>query len=163
MCVVPLFTHVFVANQGVYNLLVGIACVFSSIPWIELFPNTSSGQFAGQVYESYAAGGRWLFTALIYAVGVYGWQSLGSAMIMKVQGTPGLIMMVLNILFAHGIGTGAVDDDLFSALHGAGAVMVAVWTLVGALCGVRAAQWKGKNDTAAKLLEMELAAKEDKK
>ena len=26
------------ANQGVYNLLVGIACIFSSLPWSSMFP-----------------------------------------------------------------------------------------------------------------------------
>ena len=141
------------ANQGAYNLLVGIALIFSSLPWGSMFPDDSSWAVAKVVYESFAAAGRWLFTALVYSVGVYGWQSLGSPTIMKFQGGPGLIVMILNILYAHSIGTGA---NVFEGLQKIGIVMLFLWTTVGALCGVRAAQWKVSNKSAADILEQKL-------
>ncbi|GMI20847.1 hypothetical protein TeGR_g8656 [Tetraparma gracilis] len=152
------------ANQGVYNLMVGLGLLFSAIPWMDIGgqEKTMAELTLKTAFEAHQAGISMWLTFLVYAVATYGWASLGAAGIMITQGVPGFIAMICAVCAAYEgwDGDSASDVAAFATIKW---ILVAVFTAVGLLTGGLAYRWKGMNDAAAKELEQTLGSPMKKK
>ena len=140
------------ANQGVYNLMVGVMCIFSAIPWLRLNPNygeTLDDQILEMTFTAHSDGVMMMTAFLIFVVGIYGWLSLNTLTILKVQGVPGWVAMIMNICNAYSDPLIEGEGVMNSKLNLMGWILSVVFSVFGVVVGFMAVNWKKANDAAA--------------